>query len=410
MTQNITTDCQSATKLLNPKNPADWAHHPQNQLLSAIQRAQRKDIKWTPSHPERKNTDTASYTKEDYGIAMADGACEGDLRSPLQKTHIRDIVENLNIIHINTTTEEILANILETAPYAWTLNGIPLITSIQSLKELQREEEYRENRDTFAINECTRGRKHSTFWQETTLEHAAKIKQKAGLTKDQLLKVVAITYNWKSDGRNRAKVNTENEEKEQAEKCILCNETDSQYHALRECQQVELIQQRIITDEKIEAFIRKCEINDIEDNTPHIIRDNIKRNGSHRTLLGLWTTKEKTVLAQQLSVNNMPRWALYKAKKLLIRIGSIYMQGAYNIISLKHKIERTKEHGNINQNTHKKPTTQCSLTNNNVNQRLRRCTGNDVLQHEILQKRKQQMKAQLRKETKKAHNDHEKKD
>ena len=108
MTQNINTDCQSATKLLNPNNPADWAHHPQNQLLSAIQRAQRKDIKWTPSHPERKNADTSSYTKEDYDIAMADGACEGDLQSPLQKKHIRDIATNLNITHINTTTEEIL--------------------------------------------------------------------------------------------------------------------------------------------------------------------------------------------------------------------------------------------------------------------------------------------------------------
>ena len=342
---------------------------------------------------------------------MADGACEGDLQSPLQKKHISDIVENLNIIHINTTTEEILANVLETAPYAWTLNGIPLITSIQSLKELQREVEYRENRDSFAMNECTRERKHSTFWQETTLEHAAKIKQKAGLTKDQLLKSVAITYDWKSDGRNTAKVSIDLVEREQVVKCTLCNETDSQYHALRECQQAELIQQRITTDEKIEAFIRKCETNDIEDNTPHIIRDNIKRNGSHRKLLGLWTTREQNQLAQQLSTNNMPRWALYKAKRLLIRIGSIYMQGAYNIISLKHKIERSKEHGNINQNTQKKIiTTQHNLSNNNVNQRLRRCNGNDVLQHEILQKKKQQIKAQLRKEKKtKKHKNHDKK-
>ena len=52
--QNISTDCQSATKLLNPKRPADWAHHPQNQLLSAIHRLRRNELKWTPSHPERK--------------------------------------------------------------------------------------------------------------------------------------------------------------------------------------------------------------------------------------------------------------------------------------------------------------------------------------------------------------------
>ena len=107
-------------------------------------------------------------------------------------------------------------------------------------------------------------------------------------------------------------------------KCILCNETDSQYHALKECQQPEIIQQRIKTDGKIDAFIRKCEINDIEDSTPHIIRDAINKNRSHRSILGLWTTDEQTILSQQLDINNMQRWALYKAKQLLTRIGSNY--------------------------------------------------------------------------------------
>ena len=62
--QNISTDCQSATKLLNPKKPADWAHHPQNQLLSAIHRLKRKELKWTPSHPERKKKHRPLHKRE----------------------------------------------------------------------------------------------------------------------------------------------------------------------------------------------------------------------------------------------------------------------------------------------------------------------------------------------------------
>ena len=233
-TQNISTDCQSATKLLNPKKPADWAHHPQNQLLSAIHRLQRKELKWTPSHPERKKKNTDEYTKEECGITLADGACEGNLKSSLtQKQHVTSLVTDLNTIHITISTEEILSNILEQVPYAWTLNDIPIITSIQNLLEEKRENEYRENRDTFAWNNCTRTPKYSNFWQEATLKHAAVAKQRANLTKDQFLRAVAITFDWKEDGRNRAKSIINQQEKEVAEKCKLCNNHDSQQHTLK---------------------------------------------------------------------------------------------------------------------------------------------------------------------------------
>ena len=292
---------------------------------------------------------------------MADGACQGDLHAPTQKEHIKELIRNLEITHINVTTEDVLTKIMENTPYAWTLNGTPLITSIQSLKEARREQTYRENRDNFAKNECTRTPKQGTFWKEATLEHANTSKKKANLTKDQTIKAIAITFDWKSDGRNRAKITTTDEETEQAAKCILCGEIDSQYHTLKECQEKELIQHRIDTDEKIDNFIRKCEVEDNEDNTPHIIRKYIKSSTSHKPLLGLFTATQQTQLAQLLNVNDIPRWEVYKLKNTLINIGSIYWHGAYRIITQKQKIERKRQGENTYQNTTKQPAQQLSL-------------------------------------------------
>jgi hypothetical protein len=119
-------------------------------------------------------------------------------------------------------------------------------------------------------------------------------KQKAKLTKDQLLRAVAITFDWKEDGRNRAKSTLNQQEKEESEKCKLCNNNDSQQNTLNECQEKVLIEIRIEADEKIDNYVRKCELNDYEDKTSHTIRDHIKQSNTHKVRFGLWTTEEQT--------------------------------------------------------------------------------------------------------------------
>ena len=119
-----------------------WAHHDQAQLLRAIKILYKKKIKWTRSHPElRKNVD--QYDKNDFGISMADSVCNGDLlddNSPHTKKIIRDL-NSLKIYHYDIKLEEDLREILKILPYAWTKDKIPLLVTLQSLKEIARRKE-----------------------------------------------------------------------------------------------------------------------------------------------------------------------------------------------------------------------------------------------------------------------------
>jgi len=390
--QNISTDCQSATKLLNPQKPAEWAHHPQNQLLSAIHRLKRNELKWTPSHPERKKKNTSEYTKEECGITLADGACEGNPKSPEQNQHVSNLATNLNITHITISTEEILSNILEDAPYAWTMENIPIITNIQTILEEKRVIEYRANRDTFAWNNCTRTPKYSTFWQEATLKHSALAKKRAKLTKDQFLRAVAIIFDWKEDGRNRAKTTTNQEKKEETERCKLCNDTDSQQHTLRECQENALIEIRKEADERIDNYIRKCELNDYNDQTPQVIRDHIKHSNTHKIMLGLWTTTEQEALANKLNINDAPKWSIYIKRDNLLEIISIYIQSAIKLVYTKRKIEAEAQKIHINTDKH---TTQHINTTNDVQ---RKSKNNENIQDEQQQQELQIERGKKQKE------------
>jgi hypothetical protein len=389
MRQDITTDCQSAAKILNPRTPSKWAHHQQSQLLSAINRLQRKDIKWTQSHPEKRKNDISTYTKSEYGITLADGACEGNLKSANQKKHVKEAAESLNIIHIQITTEEVLANILETAPFAWTLNNIPIVTSIQTIKDKTRVKTYKINRDSFAINECTRRSKQSNFWQNTTLQHSAIIKNLYQTSKSMAIKTIAFFFDWKPDGRNKAKQTHTLDELELIQKCILCKLPDSQYHGLRECIHKDLTEIRINTEEEIDAYIYKCRCQNIEDNSPQIIADFIKCN-SHQTQLGLWSKKEQQELAALLNIN---KWDIYRKRETLQHINSIHAKGAIKLLTKKYMVEREVITPQITRNT----TNHDKHKERTLNNCLRRCAGNETLQSEDIKYKEKKKKLNARK-------------
>ena len=92
---DITTDCKAVMEKLNYAYMDSWAHHGQVQLLKAIKLIYKKKIKWTRSHPElRKNVN--QYDKNDFGIAMADSVCNGELQEGINDLHTRQIVRELN--------------------------------------------------------------------------------------------------------------------------------------------------------------------------------------------------------------------------------------------------------------------------------------------------------------------------
>ena len=170
---DITTDCKAVMDKLNYAYMDSWTHHGQAQLLKAIKIIYKKKIKWTRSHPEqRKNVD--QYDKNDFGISMADSVCNGDLLdddSPHNKKIIRDLT-SLKIYHYEIKLEEVLREILKVLPYAWTKEKIPLIVTLQSLKETSRRTEYTEIRDQWNVD---REGKIRDLWKNTTLEHGGAI-------------------------------------------------------------------------------------------------------------------------------------------------------------------------------------------------------------------------------------------
>ena len=128
---DITTDCKSLMDKLNYAYMDSWAHHGQAQLLKAIKLIYKKKIKWTRSHPElRKNVN--QYDKNDFGIAMADSVCNGDLLANSSDIHTKEMVKELNsqnIFHYDINLEEVLREIIKILPYAWTKENIPLIVT-----------------------------------------------------------------------------------------------------------------------------------------------------------------------------------------------------------------------------------------------------------------------------------------
>jgi ribonuclease HI len=171
---DITTDCKAVMDKLNYAYMDSWAHHGQVQILKAIKILYKNKIKWTRSHPElRKNV--IQYDKNDFGIAMADSVCNGDLLADTSNKHTKEIVRELNpqnIFHYDIKLEEVLREILKILPYAWTKEKIPLIVTLQSIKDNERRKEYREKRDQWNLD---REGEVRNVWENTTLEHGGTI-------------------------------------------------------------------------------------------------------------------------------------------------------------------------------------------------------------------------------------------
>jgi ribonuclease HI len=253
---DITTDCKAVMDKLNYAYMDSWAHHGQAQLLKAITLIYKKKIKWTRSHPElRKNVN--QYDKNDFGIAMADSVCNGDLLADTSNMHTKEIVKELNsrnIHHYDIKLEEVLKEILKILPYAWTKEKIPLIVTLQSIKDNERRKEYIEKRDQWNVDnegEVT------NIWKNTTLEHGGTICRAKGV-KNKVL-ATKILYDWVEHGRNRAKRKNDNNDKDVAKTCRECGEIDSQFHIITECLTKNLTSIRIETDARIDLYIKGVE-------------------------------------------------------------------------------------------------------------------------------------------------------
>ena len=208
------------------------------------------------AHPELRNN-VNQYDKNDFGIAMADSVCNGNLVAETNDIHSKELVKELNsqnIYHYDIKLEEVLREILKILPYAWTRENIPLIVTLQSIKDSERRKEYTEKRDQWNVD---REGEVRNIWKNTTLEHKGAICRAKGAKN----KVIAtkILYDWVENGRNRAKRETEDYDKEVATMCRECGKIDSQFHILTECITRKLTNIRMETDARIDVYIQGIE-------------------------------------------------------------------------------------------------------------------------------------------------------
>ena len=65
-----------------------------------------------------------------------------------------------------------------------------------------------------------------------------------------------ILYDWVEHGRNRAKREIDDHDKELATTCRECGESDSQFHTITECVTGKLTSIRMETDARIDLYIQ----------------------------------------------------------------------------------------------------------------------------------------------------------
>jgi len=333
---DITTDCKGAMDKLNHGYIEAWANNGQAQILKTIYMTYKQELKWTRSHPEiRKNTN--QYDKNDFGIAMADAACESTLENNSDK-RVKELLQELKhmkIHHYEMDVEDVLKEMLKVNDFLWTRNGIPIINTIQSMREVARRDEYLQKRDMW--NKDANGNERN-IWKCTAIEHGGAINRAKGI-RNRII-ATKMQYDWEEHGRNRAKQELEEYEAEIAGRCRECGIQDSQYHIIIECITKRLTDIRIETDARIDLYIKGKE-DDGENVTFHYAVKNFVENSirSEKLRLGMWEQRDIEKLSELTLSDNILESELNYMRGELGNMNAIYYQGCRKIIREKKRMD-----------------------------------------------------------------------
>jgi len=101
---------------------------------------------------------------------LADAACESVLEHNSDK-HVKEMLQELKhmkIHHYEMDVEDVLKEMLKVNNFLWTRNGIPIINTIQSMRDVARRDEYLRKRDMW--NKDAYGNERN-IWKCTAIEH-----------------------------------------------------------------------------------------------------------------------------------------------------------------------------------------------------------------------------------------------
>ena len=193
-------------------------------------------------------------------------------------------------------------------------------------------------------------------------------------------------------GRNRAKKETDNYDKEMTETCRVCGGSDSQFHIITECLTEKLTSIRIETDAKIDLYIKgveeKGESIIFHKCLKKMIQESIR---TEKLRLGMWELRDAEKVASMEIVQRANEFELNKIRTELENMNAIYFMGCKKLIREKQKMDwRDRNPNTIGKKRNKKHSkksgkeTRFFIKNRNVNEALK--NSYDITEAEMKKK------------------------
>ena len=258
---------------------------------------------------------------------MADAAYESTLENSSDK-HVKEMLQELKhmkIHHYEMDVEDVLKEMLKANDYLWTRNGIPLINSIQSMRDEARRDEYLRKRDMWN-KDCDGSERN--IWKCTAIEHGGAINRAKGI-RNRII-ATKMQYDWEEHGRNRAKKEVEEYDAEIVGRCRECGISDLK----------RLTDIRIETDARIDLYIKKKE-EEGENVSFHYAVKNFVENSirSEKLRLGMWEQRDIEKLSELTLSDNILESELNYMRGELGNMNAIYYQGCRKIIREKKRMD-----------------------------------------------------------------------
>ena len=244
-------------------------------------------------------------------------------------------LRNMKAYHYEVKVEDVLKEILKVAEYALTRDKIPIVTSIQSIRDNARKEKYLTERDKWKKD---REGNETYIWRSTSIEHGGAI-CKAKSIKNKITST-KILYDWEDHGRNRAKKELDTYDAEIAEQCRECGIPDSQYHIVLECITGKLTEIRIETEARIDLYIQDIENRGINSEVHQKLKEMINTSlRSEKLRLGMWEIRDIEELSEIDAITNASENEINQIRIEIENLNNIYYQGCRKLISEKKKMD-----------------------------------------------------------------------
>jgi hypothetical protein len=209
------------------------------------------------------------------------------------------------------------------------------------------------------------------------LEHGGTICRAKGV-KNKVL-ATKILYDWVEHGRNRAKRENDNDDKDVAKTCRECGEIDSQFHIITECLTKNLTSIRTETDARIDLYIKgveeKGESIILHKCLKKMIQESIR---TEKLRLGMWEIRDAEKVSSIETVQRANEIELNKIRTELENMNAIYFMGCKKLIREKQKMDwRDRNPNTIGKKRNKKHSkkfgkeTRVIIKNRNVNEVLK---------------------------------------